>query len=150
MASSDKVEPVIEGVVKMDVADVDEKGPSKSALKKAAKMEKMAADRAEKKTKVAHVAKTGATEANAKSSGKAAKIAGAALIGIDVDKELDFAGWYQQVLTKGDLIDYYDIQGCYILKPGSWSIWEKIQRESVDYCTIHAKLTRCDLLRLVQ
>ena len=44
------------------------------------------------------------------------KIAGAALIGIDVDKTADFPGWYQQVLTKGDMLDYYDVSGCYILK----------------------------------
>jgi len=33
-----------------------------------------------------------------------AKIEGAALIGIDVRKELDFPNWYQQVLTKGDMV----------------------------------------------
>jgi len=33
-----------------------------------------------------------------------AKIEGAALIGIDVKKELDFPNWYQQVLTKGDMV----------------------------------------------
>jgi prolyl-tRNA synthetase len=38
------------------------------------------------------------------------------LIGIDVGKEEDFPDWYQQVLTKGDMLDYYDVSGCYILK----------------------------------
>ncbi|KAF8461369.1 cytoplasmic proline-tRNA ligase Prs1 [Kalaharituber pfeilii] len=52
----------------------------------------------------------------------------AALIGITVKKELDFSGWYQQVLTKGDMLDYYDVSGCYILKPWSYGIWEQIQR----------------------
>jgi hypothetical protein len=33
-----------------------------------------------------------------------AKIEGASLIGIDVRKELDFPNWYQQVLTKGDMV----------------------------------------------
>ena len=37
---------------------------------------------------------------------------GAALIGIDVAKDADFAEWYQQVLTKGDFLDYYDVSGC--------------------------------------
>ena len=45
-----------------------------------------------------------------------AAIADAALIGIGVKKEVDFPGWYQQVLTKGDMLDYYDVSGCYILK----------------------------------
>jgi prolyl-tRNA synthetase len=36
---------------------------------------------------------------------KDGKMAGAALIGIDVDKAVDFPSWYQQVLTKGDMLD---------------------------------------------
>ncbi|KAF3929647.1 hypothetical protein ABW20_dc0109410 [Dactylellina cionopaga] len=56
------------------------------------------------------------------------KIEGAHLIGITVDKEVDFSGWYQQVLTKGDMLDYYDVSGCYILKPWSYTIWEHIQK----------------------
>ena len=55
---------------------------------------------------------------------KKKKIEGAALIGIDVAKEDDFPGWYQQVLLKGDMLDYYDVSGCYILKvckcPSRW------------------------------
>ncbi|KAF3907662.1 hypothetical protein AA313_de0206368 [Arthrobotrys entomopaga] len=56
------------------------------------------------------------------------KIEGAALIGITVDKDIDFPGWYQQVLTKGDMLDYYDVSGCYILKPWSYTVWEQIQK----------------------
>jgi prolyl-tRNA synthetase len=54
-------------------------------------------------------------------AGKKKKIEGAALIGIDVAKEDDFPGWYQQVLLKGDMLDYYDVSGCYILKVGESS-----------------------------
>lgn len=88
---------------------------SKNAAKKAAKREKQAADKASKPKEMP----VGATEAK-KPSSKAAKkkIEGAALIGIDVAKEEDFPGWYQQVLTKGDMMDYYDVSGCYILKVG--------------------------------
>ena len=43
-------------------------------------------------------------------------IDGAELVGITIRKEDDFSAWYQQVLTKGDMLDYYDISGCYILK----------------------------------
>ena len=38
------------------------------------------------------------------------------MIGIDVAKEEDFPTWYQQVLSKGEMLDYYDVSGCYILK----------------------------------
>ncbi len=40
----------------------------------------------------------------------------------------DFADWYSQVITRSELIDYYDISGCYILRPWAYSIWEEIQR----------------------
>lgn len=49
------------------------------------------------------------------------KVEGAELIGCTVKKEVDFSNWYQQVLTKGDMLDYYDISGCYILKVGCFS-----------------------------
>ncbi|EAU37305.1 hypothetical protein ATEG_02343 [Aspergillus terreus NIH2624] len=94
---------------------------SKNAAKKAAKAAKQASEKAEKK---------GKQQQQAKAAPKAAKkkIDGAALIGIDVSKEEDFPGWYQQVLTKGDMLDYYDVSGCFILKPASYSIWEEIQQ----------------------
>lgn len=55
------------------------------------------------------------------------KIEGAALIGIDVAKEADLGEWYQQVITKGQMISYYDVAGCYILEPASYAIWEGIK-----------------------
>ncbi|KAG0140623.1 hypothetical protein CROQUDRAFT_52934 [Cronartium quercuum f. sp. fusiforme G11] len=48
--------------------------------------------------------------------------------GITAKKEAaTFGDWYQDVLKKGEMIDYYDISGCYILKPASYTIWEAIQ-----------------------
>ena len=52
---------------------------------------------------------------------------GAALIGIDVAKEDDLSEWYQQVILKGEMLDFTDVPGCYIYAPASWSIWESIQ-----------------------
>lgn len=95
-----------------------EAGPSKSALKKAAKQEKLSQEKAEKKANAGKepVGKAEAKKPTSKASAPKKKIEGAALIGIDVAKEDDFSGWYQQVLTKGDMLDYYDVSGCYILK----------------------------------
>lgn len=31
-------------------------------------------------------------------------------------------------MTKGEMLDYYDVSGCYILRPPSYAIWEQIQR----------------------
>ena len=74
-----------------------------------------------------------------------AKIEGAVQIAIGVKKEVDFAAWYTnvciyalvdvlhyivsppKVLIKADMLDYYSVSGCYILKPWSYSIWETIQ-----------------------
>lgn len=97
-------------------APTDKEAPqgeiSKSAAKKAAKMAKQAADKNEKAVNKG-IAKDEAKKAHSKPSKKKAD---SALIGIDVPKEEDFAGWYQQVLTKGEMLDYYDVSGCFILK----------------------------------
>ncbi|KAF7356787.1 putative prolyl-tRNA synthetase C19C7.06 [Mycena venus] len=55
-----------------------------------------------------------------------AKIEGAVQIAIGVKKEVDFPAWYTNVLIKADMLDYYSVSGCYILKPWSYSIWEEI------------------------
>lgn len=48
-------------------------------------------------------------------------------VGMTVGKEEDFPSWYQQVLTKSEMMDYYDVSGCYILRPWSFNIWKAIQ-----------------------
>ena len=47
--------------------------------------------------------------------------------GIQYTKEGNFSEWYQQVIVKSEMIDFYDISGCYILRPWSYMIWEAIQ-----------------------
>lgn len=56
-----------------------------------------------------------------------AKIEDAKLIGITIDKEKDFSNWYTQVVVKSEMLDYYDVSGCYILRPNSYAVWETIQ-----------------------
>ncbi|KAF9041340.1 hypothetical protein BJ165DRAFT_1530073 [Panaeolus papilionaceus] len=63
----------------------------------------------------------------APSQAQSAAIEGAIPIAIGVKKEVDFASWYTNVLIKADMLDYYSVSGCYILKPWSYSIWEEIQ-----------------------
>jgi len=46
---------------------------------------------------------------------------------MEAKKNEDLPEWYKQVLLKSDLIDYYDVSGCYILMPWSYSIWERIK-----------------------
>ncbi len=47
--------------------------------------------------------------------------------GMTASKDGDFSEWYSQVVTKSELIDYYDISGCYILRPASYFIWDQIK-----------------------
>lgn len=86
---------------------------SKNAAKKAAKAAKLAEQKADK-AKNKGIGKAETKGPTMKTTKK--KIEGAALIGIDVSKEEDFPTWYQQVLIKGEMLEYYDVSGCFILK----------------------------------
>jgi len=48
-------------------------------------------------------------------------------LGIEADKLKEFPDWYQQVIFRSEMLDFYDVSGCYILRPWSYSIWQAIQ-----------------------
>lgn len=48
-------------------------------------------------------------------------------LGIEANKEINFSDWYTQVVIKSEMMDYFDISGCYIFRPWSFNIWENIQ-----------------------
>ncbi|PVD25555.1 hypothetical protein C0Q70_13211 [Pomacea canaliculata] len=48
-------------------------------------------------------------------------------VGHGARKEENLADWYSQIITKSELIEYYDVSGCYILRPWAYSIWESIK-----------------------
>lgn len=52
---------------------------------------------------------------------------GQTLLKITADKSTNFPEWYSQIIIKAGLIDYYNVSGCYILKPEAYYIWEQIQ-----------------------
>lgn len=52
-------------------------------------------------------------------------------LGLEVKKLENFFDWYSQVITKSGMIEYYDVSGCYILRPWSFSIW-KIVKDYID------------------
>ena len=79
------------------MADAQEQ--SKSALKKAEKQAKMAASKAEKAAKAAALPIVGG---GAKKGGDSKEV-----IGITVSKEENFPQWYQELVTKAELVDYY-------------------------------------------
>ena len=48
-------------------------------------------------------------------------------LGVEVKKNDNFSEWYSQVIVKSELVDYYSVSGCYILRPWAFKIWEIIQ-----------------------
>jgi prolyl-tRNA synthetase len=58
---------------------------------------------------------------------KAAPKKGETLLALQWKKEDNFAMWYSDVIVLSEMISYYDISGCYILRPWSYKIWELIQ-----------------------
>ena len=48
-------------------------------------------------------------------------------LGMSVSIDEDFGAWYSQVVVAGELIEYYDISGCYILRPWAYAMWEVIK-----------------------
>ncbi len=48
-------------------------------------------------------------------------------LGMEARKEDSLADWYSQVIVKAEMLEYYDVSGCYILRPWAFAIWEAIQ-----------------------
>ena len=51
------------------------------------------------------------------------------LLGMTTKKDENSHAWYSEILMKAELIDYYDISGCYILRPNSYRMWELLKEE---------------------
>lgn len=80
------------------------------------------------KSTTAPTGATAAKEAAALAAKKELEGKSGVQLGLTVKKDQAvFGEWYSQVLIKGEMLDYYDISGCYILKPWSYGIWQEIQ-----------------------
>lgn len=53
--------------------------------------------------------------------------------GMNAKKDEDFHSWYTQVITKAELIDYYDVKGFYIMRPNSMFIWSELRKYFEDH-----------------
>lgn len=51
---------------------------------------------------------------------------GETLLALQWKKSENFSMWYSDVIVLSEMISYYDISGCYILRPWSYKIWELI------------------------
>ncbi|KAK2661478.1 hypothetical protein Ddye_000052 [Dipteronia dyeriana] len=45
-------------------------------------------------------------------------------LGISHKKDEDFGKWYSEVLVNSEMIEYYDISGCYIIRDWAMMIWD--------------------------
>ena len=50
-------------------------------------------------------------------------------LGITVKKDEDFSEWYTQTLTKSQFMDYTDVSGCMVFRPGCYAVWEIVKSE---------------------
>lgn len=90
--------------------------PSKNALKKAEKQAKQAAEKAAKAAKQATVPVVGGKKTDD-------------IIGITVPKATNFPAWYQEVVLKAEMVEYYqEISGFFVLRPLSMHIWNEIRK----------------------
>ena len=67
------------------------------------------------------------TDVPKKNKDKKTSKKGETLLALQWKKDENFAMWYSDVIVLSELISYYDISGCYILRPWSYKIWELIQ-----------------------
>merc|ERR1711908_89354 len=67
-----------------------------------------------------------AAKAPKKEKEKEKDVKGKTKLGMSKSKADDFPLWYQEVITKSEMIEFYDISGCYIIRPWSFYIWECI------------------------
>lgn len=70
--------------------------------------------------------KKGGAKQQAQSNKKSTK-KGETLLALQWKKDENFAQWYSDVIVLSEMISYYDISGCYILRPWSYKIWELMQ-----------------------
>ncbi len=43
-------------------------------------------------------------------------------------RDVDFAKWYTDVVTKANLVDYSSVKGSMIMAPLGYAIWEQMQK----------------------
>jgi hypothetical protein len=53
---------------------------------------------------------------------------GETLLALQWKKDENFPMWYSDVIILSEMISYYDISGCYILRPWSYKVWDLIQQ----------------------
>lgn len=102
--------------LQVDATADDPAAAAAAAAEKAAK--RKAAKDAKKAAKAAKAAAKAAAQTTTKK--------GANRDGMETSKNDDFGQWYSQLVVKAEMIEFYDISGCYILRPWSYAMWDTI------------------------
>jgi len=92
------------------VVDFSEKGPATASQPSTSSKKTVSKEKPKKQAK---------TNQNEKGKTKLA---------LQYKKAENFAMWYSNVIVLSEMISYYDISGCYILRPWSYKIWELMQQ----------------------
>ncbi|KAK9669377.1 hypothetical protein RND81_13G126000 [Saponaria officinalis] len=66
----------------------------------------------------------GKAKSTSKSGGKKKEVKKETGLGLSFKKDENFGEWYSEVVVNGEMIEYYDISGCYILRPTTMAIWD--------------------------
>jgi len=65
-------------------------------------------------------------------------------LGISNKKDENFGDWYSEVVVEGEMIEYYAVSGCYVLRPWAYSIWEVLEfGNTVDLARFTNQITFC-------
>uniref|UniRef100_A0A7R9VIU9 proline--tRNA ligase n=1 Tax=Chlamydomonas euryale TaxID=1486919 RepID=A0A7R9VIU9_9CHLO len=48
-------------------------------------------------------------------------------LGLSHPKATEFTDWYTELCVSSELISYYDVSGCYVLRPWAYAMWEVAQ-----------------------
>ncbi|CAN6452684.1 unnamed protein product [Victoria cruziana] len=94
------------GLDSLSIKDKGDNGPVKEAKLKKPKQDKSAG------TKIAPKKKEVKKETG---------------LGLTYKKDENFGEWYSEVVVNGEMIEYYDVSGCYILRPWAFSIWDTLK-----------------------
>ncbi|XP_021566699.1 bifunctional glutamate/proline--tRNA ligase isoform X4 [Carlito syrichta] len=139
-ASKDQVDTAVQELLKLkalykSLTGVDYKPVSATGAEDKDKKKKEKENKSEKQNK-AQKQNDGQRKDSSKNQGGGLSSSGAGegqgpkkqtRLGLEAKKEENLAEWYSQVITKSEMIEYYDISGCYILRPWAYSIWESIK-----------------------
>ncbi|KAK6136401.1 hypothetical protein DH2020_029858 [Rehmannia glutinosa] len=59
--------------------------------------------------------------------GRKEEVENESIVSLSFRKDENFGEWYSEVVVNGEMIEYYDIAGCYVMRPWAISIWETMK-----------------------